>query len=148
MASRCWCGVSLLGLPMCTPAAVARVLPSLVLALISSFSNSARPPRTVSINLPCGVVVSAQVSASDLKPAPRLLISCNVFRRSRVLLARRSSRVPFASQREATASVPSAPVERRELPQYARPQSQYQSQALPPPIEAPQSYPATSALQR
>jgi hypothetical protein len=55
---------------------------------------------------------------------------------------------PFASQREATASVPSAPVERRELPQYARPQSQYQSQALPPPIAAPQSYPATSAVQR
>src|SRR6202030_3327551 len=34
-------------------------------------------------------------------------------------------------------------VERRELPQYARPQyqSQYQSSALPPPISAPQSYP-------
>ena len=35
-----------------------------------SRSNSASPPRTVSINRPCGVVVSAQVSASDLKPAP------------------------------------------------------------------------------
>src|SRR6266566_1896066 len=34
---------------------------------------------------------------------------------------------PFASQPEATASVPSAPVERRELPQYARPQSPGQS---------------------
>src|SRR4029450_14097446 len=55
---------------------------------------------------------------------------------------------PFAAQPEATASVPTAPVERRELPQYARPQSQYQSQTLPPPIEAPQSYPATSAVQR
>jgi len=33
-------------------------------------------------------------------------------------------------------------VERRELPQYSRPQTQYQSQPLPPPIAAPQSYPA------
>jgi murein DD-endopeptidase MepM/ murein hydrolase activator NlpD len=47
---------------------------------------------------------------------------------------------PFASQPEATGSVQPAP--RRELPQYARPQSQYQSAALPPPISAPQSYPA------
>jgi murein DD-endopeptidase MepM/ murein hydrolase activator NlpD len=47
---------------------------------------------------------------------------------------------PFASQPEATGSVQPAP--RRELPQYARPQSQYQSSALPPPISAPQSYPA------
>src|SRR6478735_2969362 len=53
---------------------------------------------------------------------------------------------PFASQPAATASVP-APVERRELPQYARPQTQtpqYQSSALPPPtVSAPQSYPST-----
>ena len=51
---------------------------------------------------------------------------------------------PFASQPEATGSVPAPVVERRELPQYARPQSQYQSQALPPPIAAPQSYPTAS----
>ena len=51
---------------------------------------------------------------------------------------------PFASQPEATGSVPPAAVERRELPQYSRPQPQYQSQALPPPIAAPQSYPAAS----
>ena len=52
---------------------------------------------------------------------------------------------PFASQPEATGSVPPAPVvERHELPQYSRPQPQYQSQALPPPIAAPQSYPAAS----
>src|SRR5258708_12034986 len=51
---------------------------------------------------------------------------------------------PFASQPEATGSVPTAAVERRELPQYARPQSQYQSSALPPPISAPQSYPTPS----
>src|SRR5258705_7560710 len=50
---------------------------------------------------------------------------------------------PFASQPEATASVPPAAVERRKLPQYARPQSQGQSSA--PAIAAPQSYPAASA---
>jgi murein DD-endopeptidase MepM/ murein hydrolase activator NlpD len=51
---------------------------------------------------------------------------------------------PFSSQPETTASVaaPTPQVERRELPQYARPQSQVQSSALPPPIAAPQSYPA------
>jgi len=51
---------------------------------------------------------------------------------------------PFSSQPETTASVaaPAPQVERRELPQYARPQPQYQSSALPPPIAAPQSYPA------
>jgi murein DD-endopeptidase MepM/ murein hydrolase activator NlpD len=47
---------------------------------------------------------------------------------------------PFGSQSEATGSVPAPVVERRELPQYARPQ--YQSSALPPPISAPQSYPS------
>jgi len=51
---------------------------------------------------------------------------------------------PFASQPEATGSVPTPAVERRELPQYTRPQSQYQSAALPPPISAPQSYPAAN----
>ena len=45
---------------------------------------------------------------------------------------------PFNYQPEATGSVPAPQVERRELPQYARPQSQppqsqYQSSALPPP---------------
>jgi murein DD-endopeptidase MepM/ murein hydrolase activator NlpD len=53
---------------------------------------------------------------------------------------------PFDYQPEATGSVPTpqAPVERRELPQYARPQ--YQSSALPPPsVAAPQSYPAASS---
>jgi murein DD-endopeptidase MepM/ murein hydrolase activator NlpD len=51
---------------------------------------------------------------------------------------------PFASQHEATGSVPAPAVERRELPQYSRPQSQYQSQAMPP-IAAPQSYPAANS---
>src|SRR6476661_6988416 len=49
---------------------------------------------------------------------------------------------PFASQPEATAAVPSAAVERRELPQYSRPQSPNQSSA--PPIAAPQSYPTAA----
>ena len=52
---------------------------------------------------------------------------------------------PFASQPEATGSVRTPAVERRELPQYSRPQAQYQSQALPPPIAAPQSYPTAGA---
>jgi murein DD-endopeptidase MepM/ murein hydrolase activator NlpD len=50
---------------------------------------------------------------------------------------------PFASQPEATGSVPAPAVERRELPQYARPQ--YQSQPLPPPISAPRSYPTANS---
>src|SRR5580700_6782089 len=48
---------------------------------------------------------------------------------------------PFASQQESTASVPPSHVERRDLPQYARPQPQVQSQNIPPAIGAPQSYP-------
>jgi murein DD-endopeptidase MepM/ murein hydrolase activator NlpD len=56
----------------------------------------------------------------------------------------RLSENPFASQPESTASVPSARVERRDLPQYARPQ-QVQSQNLPPPISTPQSYPSSGS---
>ncbi|WP_291685776.1 LysM peptidoglycan-binding domain-containing M23 family metallopeptidase [Bradyrhizobium sp.] len=59
-------------------------------------------------------------------------------------LSQNSLSNPFASQPEATGSMPAPAVERRELPQYSRPHSQYQSQALPPPIAAPQSYPAAS----
>jgi hypothetical protein len=44
-----------------------------VRARINSRSNSARAPRTVNINRPCGLVLSAQVSFKDLKPAPRLV---------------------------------------------------------------------------
>ncbi|MEO8319563.1 MAG: peptidoglycan-binding LysM, partial [Bradyrhizobium sp.] len=58
---------------------------------------------------------------------------------------------PFASEPQATGSVPTPAVERRELPQYSRPQNQnqhqqqYQSQALPPPaVATPHSYPAAS----
>jgi murein DD-endopeptidase MepM/ murein hydrolase activator NlpD len=55
---------------------------------------------------------------------------------------------PFAFDPPATGSVaaPAPQVERRELPQYARPQSQYQSSALPPPaVSAPQSNPAANS---
>ncbi|QUS40122.1 LysM peptidoglycan-binding domain-containing protein [Tardiphaga alba] len=55
----------------------------------------------------------------------------------------------FGWQREATGSIPQQPMTHsapRELPQYQRPaytpQPQYQSQPLPPPIAAPQSYPS------
>jgi murein DD-endopeptidase MepM/ murein hydrolase activator NlpD len=54
-------------------------------------------------------------------------------------MSTRVSQNPFSSQPEATASVSTPAIERRELPQYARPQS---SQALPPAIAAPQSYPS------
>src|ERR1700722_1740310 len=57
----------------------------------------------------------------------------------------RLSQNPFASQPESTASVPPAQVERRELPQYSRPQPQYQSQSLPPAVAAPQSYPSANS---
>ncbi|MGC2809702.1 MAG: peptidoglycan DD-metalloendopeptidase family protein [Bradyrhizobium sp.] len=52
---------------------------------------------------------------------------------------------PFASQSEATGSVPTPTVERRELPQYSRPQSTYQAAALPPPVASPRSLPAPTA---
>src|SRR6202453_2216929 len=57
-------------------------------------------------------------------------------------MSTRLSQNPFASQQDATGSGPSATVDRRDA---ARPQPQYQSQALPPPISAPQSYPTASA---
>jgi murein DD-endopeptidase MepM/ murein hydrolase activator NlpD len=59
-------------------------------------------------------------------------------------LSQNSLSNPFASQPEATGAVPAPAVERRELPQSSRQHSQYQSQALPPPITAPQSYPAAN----
>lgn len=57
-------------------------------------------------------------------------------------LQTRLSENPFASQPESTASVPPARVERSDLPQYSRPQPQYQSQNIPPAISTPPSYPA------
>jgi murein DD-endopeptidase MepM/ murein hydrolase activator NlpD len=54
---------------------------------------------------------------------------------------------PFNYQPESTGSVPAQPGEqRRELPQYARPQSTSQSQALPPPaVAAARSYPVANS---
>jgi murein DD-endopeptidase MepM/ murein hydrolase activator NlpD len=60
-------------------------------------------------------------------------------------MSTRVAQDPFASRPEATASVPSGQVERRDLPQYARPQPQYQSQNIPPAISPPQSYPPASS---
>ena len=53
-----------------TPVALVRSWPSLLQLRIISRSNSARPRRTVRINLPCAVVVSAQLSRNDLERAP------------------------------------------------------------------------------
>jgi hypothetical protein len=63
------------------------------ISIESIASNSARPPSTVSINRPCGVVVSAQLSAGVRKPAPVLATASSTLSRSRVDHARRSSRV-------------------------------------------------------
>lgn len=57
-------------------------------------------------------------------------------------MSSRLSQDPFASQSDATGTVPPAAIERRDLPQSAR--QQYRSQALPPAIGAPQSYPAAN----
>jgi len=52
---------------------------------------------------------------------------------------------PFGYQPEATGTVQAAPVERRDLPQYTRPQPPSPVTSAPPPaIAAPQSYPAAS----
>ena len=85
--------VSFGGRPMWTPRALARSRPSPVRARISSRSNSASPPSTVSINRPCGVVVSAHASPSERNPAPAFAIVSRMFKRSRVDRASRSSRV-------------------------------------------------------
>jgi murein DD-endopeptidase MepM/ murein hydrolase activator NlpD len=57
-------------------------------------------------------------------------------------MSTRLSQNPFGSQSDATGTVPPAAIERREAPQYARPQSQ----ALPPAISAPQAYPAANGV--
>jgi hypothetical protein len=74
-----------------TPFASALVLPSLVLLRMRKRSYSARPPSTVSISLPAGVVVSAQASPRLRNVAPALPIASSVFKRSRVERASRSS---------------------------------------------------------
>ena len=93
----------MLGRPNLTPGACARFLPSPVRARISSRSNSARPPSTVSISRPCGVVVSAQVFSTERKPAPDLAKASRTFNRSRVDLARRSRRETMITSPESSA---------------------------------------------
>jgi hypothetical protein len=92
-ASCIWKVESLRGLPNLTPRAWARFLPSAVLARIKCRSNVARPAKIVIINSPCGVVVSAQLSASDLNLAPAFEIVSRMLRRSRVDRANLSNRV-------------------------------------------------------
>lgn len=80
-----------------------------VRALVSSRSNSANPPKTVSMSRPCGVVVSAQVSPIDRKPAPLSAIVARMLSRSRVERARRSRRAtmttsPVSSEARSRAS--------------------------------------------
>jgi hypothetical protein len=83
--------------PRRTPRAFARARPSLVRARISARANSASSPRTVRMRRPCGVMVSAQASPRDVKPAPLAVMVANVLSRSRVLRARRSSRVTIST---------------------------------------------------
>jgi len=110
--------------PSRTPRAFARSRPSPVRARISSRSNSAKPPSTVSINRPCGVVVSAQASFRDRKPALRSPMAASVFRRSRVVRASRSSPLPGRGHRgrasaEAGKARADPPARPRYLPQDA-----------------------------
>jgi hypothetical protein len=91
-------GVSLGGRPMYTPRAFARTRPSPVRARINSRSNSAKPPSTVSINRPWGVVVSAHASANDLNMAPAVQIANGRLRPApRIRLALDSASPPSLS---------------------------------------------------
>jgi hypothetical protein len=47
-------------------------------------ADTTRPPRTVDTNRPCGVVVSAQWSASERKPAPAFPTASMTFSKSLV----------------------------------------------------------------
>jgi hypothetical protein len=84
------CGVSKGLRPNRTPRACARLRPSPVRARIKCLSNSANP-GTVTISLPCALVVSHQGSPNDLKLAPASAIAARVLSKSRVERARRSS---------------------------------------------------------
>jgi hypothetical protein len=83
-ASRRWWVSSFRGRPMNalgfgSGSAFARTSPD------NSRSNSARPPSTVSINRPYGVVVSAHVSARERKPAPFRAMVSSVSRQRNVI---------------------------------------------------------------
>jgi hypothetical protein len=85
-----------LGVPNRTRA-FARLLPSPVRARISARSNLAKPPSTVSMRRPCGVVVSAHVSLSERKPTLEFATASSTLSKSRVDLASRSSRVTMSA---------------------------------------------------
>src|SRR4030095_5071479 len=76
---------------------LARLRPSPVRPRISSLSNSAKPPSTVSISLPCGVVVSAQTFLRLRKPASRSPTVAKTFNKSRVDRAKRSRHVTIST---------------------------------------------------
>ena len=63
IASAFWWDINFGVRPNFTPRALACSRPSLVRLRINSPSNSANPPRTVSIKRPCAVVVSAHASS-------------------------------------------------------------------------------------
>jgi hypothetical protein len=90
--SAIWWALSSGFLPIFTPARFALSRPSPVLTLMSSRSNSARPPKTVSINRPAGVVVSAHGSARDLNRHPLSAMALMMVKRSTVDRASLSKR--------------------------------------------------------
>jgi tetratricopeptide (TPR) repeat protein len=67
MIRRCR-GLSLTLRPKVTPFSRARWMPAWVRSMIKVRSNSAKPPNNVSKSLPCGVLVSHQLSASSTTP--------------------------------------------------------------------------------
>src|SRR5260221_1766070 len=71
-----------------------------------------------------------------------VLAGCSAHMSTRLSQAQNPFSNPYEAQPEATGAVPAPAVERRELPKYARPQSQ--SRTLPPQVAAPQSYPTAN----
>src|ERR1700730_6153427 len=89
IASRFWCGVSLGGRPKLCPRAFALSRPSPVRARINSRSNSASPPRTVSIlSSVTSVGNNAPHCADDGRERPRAIGHACQVTRSNVLLNR------------------------------------------------------------
>jgi hypothetical protein len=93
LISSIWCALSLNFGPNLIPDCLALCRPSLVRRRIKSLSNSATPDKTVSISLPIAVDVLAHGSARERKLASLAAVDFTMFSRSKVDLARRSSRV-------------------------------------------------------
>jgi hypothetical protein len=96
------------GRPNRTPRDIALLRRPSVLDLIKWRSNVAMPASNVIINSPCGVVVSAQLSTSGLKPTPLCDSSWKMFKTSRVDLANRSSRVTIRTSPACSVFIASA----------------------------------------